>query len=87
MGTPSQYRSIAHWHEVREIADGRRQVEQLLQHPPGMSPLEEVVGFLRSKTTGKGAALPYDGVRMVRGIYIAGLDRNLGEWQFIFEFS
>ena len=31
--------------------------------------------------------MPVDGVRMVCGIYIAGLGRNIGEKQFIFELS
>ena len=77
-GTPSQYRSIAHWPAVREITDGSRLVEQLSQVLAGMAPLREVVGSLRSITTGRGATLPYDGVRIIKGIYIAGLDRNLG---------
>ena len=59
----------------------------MAQVPAGMAPLREVVGSLRSVTTGRGAALPYDGVHMIKGVYIAGLDRNLGERQFILEFS
>ena len=86
LGTPSTYRSIAHFPAVREFADGSRLVQQLNAHPPGMAPLRETPGSLRSVTTGRGAALPVDGVHMVSGIYIAGLDRNIGEKQFILEF-
>ena len=38
-------------------------------------------------TTGRGAALPVHGVHMVSGIYVAGLDRNIGQKQFILKFS
>ena len=62
-------------------------MEQLTQVLADTAPRREIVGSLRNITTGNGATQPYDGVRMIKGIYIAGLERNPGERKLILEFS
>ena len=52
-----------------------------------MVALRECVGSVRSRTSGIGAALPHDGNRLISGIYVSGLDRNVTELQFIQEFA
>ena len=81
------YQTIAHLRESAVRADGSRRPEQLLGTPPGMAPVAEVIGSIRSTISGIGAVLPYDNVHMIRGIYIRGLDFQITERQFLMEFS
>jgi hypothetical protein len=48
-----------------------------------MAPVAEVIGSIRSTISGIGAALPYDNVHMIRGIYIRGLDFQITDRQFL----
>ena len=86
-GNPPVYQTIAHLRESAVRADGSRRPEQLQATPPGMAPVVEVIGSVRSTISGIGAVLPHDNVNMIRGIYIRGLDFQLTERQFLMEFS
>jgi len=86
-GNPPVYQTIAHLRENAVRADGSRRPEQLLGTPPGLAPVIEVIGSVRSSISGIGAVLPHDNVHIIRGIYIRGLDFQITERQFLMEFS
>ena len=86
-GNPPVYQTIAYLRESAVRADGHRRPEQPMVAPPGMAPVVEVVGSVRSTISGIGAVLPRDSVNLIRGIYIRGLDFKLTERQVLLEFS
>ena len=68
-------------------ADGSSLAPQMDGTPPGTAALREMPGSIRSNTSGIGACLPWDGRHIISGIYVTGLDRDVGESTCLKEFA
>ena len=74
-----RYQSIMHKPEALDSADENLFMQQPINQTLGMAAVRGVAGPIKN-SAGYGAGLSWDGVQSSKGAYLAGFDRNIGEY-------